>query len=201
MKQFIYLHIPHTSGRTIKRTLWNKGFLKDIICVHNAQHITENITKITPDLKLYFVLREPLNRIIGEYKHYSRNLKIIGQVNHLTKNDVKHIDLDNILDYCSMEVNRNVLCKFLLLKTDFDKPITDADYEKVEKLCQTDKVIFDKYKFPLDLPNLSSLIGSEIKPIVIVQNSDKNDVLLNNDICIKIKKLNEYDFKFFDKYN
>ena len=35
----IYLHIPHTSGRTIKRTLWLNNILKDIICVHNETDI------------------------------------------------------------------------------------------------------------------------------------------------------------------
>ena len=198
INKIVYLHIPHTSGRTIKRTLWLNSMLKDILPVHNAKDIKDAINNIDSNSKLYFVLREPLDRIIGEYKHYSRSLKT-KQVNHLTQNDVKDINLDNILEYCSMEVNRNVMCKFLLLKTNFLEKINDNNYKLLEQMFKgQNKPLFDNYTFPLVLPVLSDLVGSKVEPAAIMQNVEKNDILLDSDICNKLKELNKYDFLLYD---
>lgn len=190
----LYLHVPHTCGRSIRRALFIKDELKKIGWVHNSSQIkdlkTENIST------KYFVLRDPIERIIGEFKHYSKNLKSIGIVNHLNLNNLlrenEKFDTTSILDYCSLEVNRNVYCKFLLLRDDFNVPISEKDFDSI---IQNNNFKFDVYSFPLKLPVLSSLLGFEINPHVIVNNSNKNDTINKIDA---IKKLKEYDLRLYN---
>jgi len=63
--------------------------------VHNVTDIKSHYHKMDTNSTLYFILREPLERIIGEYKHYSNNLQTIGQVNHLTMTDLKKDNPNN----------------------------------------------------------------------------------------------------------
>lgn len=193
----IYLHIPHTCGRSIKRSFFIKDELKNIVWIHNSSQITQ--MKRNNDEILYFVLRNPIERVIGEFKHYSRNLKSIGIVNHLDLNNILEknptFNMESILDYCSLEVNRNVCCKFLLLRKDFNIPITENDYSAI----LNSNFKFDVYSFPLKLPVLSSLLGFEISPHIVVNNVDKNDISKNK--IEMIKKLNEYDLCLYNYLN
>lgn len=199
-KKLVYLHIPHTCGRSIKRTLWEKSILKDMIVIHNGDQMIQNLNNM---YDIYFVLREPLERIIGEYKHYSVNLKTLGMVNHL---EIKNImtqqptfDLNNILDYCNLEVNKNVYCKFLLFRKDFNKPVTIDEFNKVKELFTGDnKPIFDIYTFPLELPILSGKIGQKVEPKLVIKNSVKDDLINNKIVCQKIQEWNSYDFLLYD---
>lgn len=75
------------------------------------------------------------------------------------------------------------MCKFILLKTDFSIPLTDSDYKSIE----FDRIVFDRYIFPIELPELSKLVGKDIKPSGIIPSSNKDDILLNSNICNKIK--------------
>ena len=206
--KLVYLHVPHTCGRLIKRDLWGKNLLKNVVCVHNQNDIIKQCSFVElVDLKdtcknpyqLYFVLREPLERIIGEYKHYSKTLTYDMEVNHLEPNDVKHIDLNNILDYYSLEVNRNTYCKFILLKTNFNQPINDNDYQNIIKIIDSGKIKYDMYSFPLSsLPILSDIVGKDILPVSTFSNVKKNEILSNNDICNKLRKINIYDFMLYE---
>lgn len=192
----VYLHIPHTCGRSIKRALFVKDELKKIAWVHNSSQI-QNIPNNNETL--YFVLRNPIERIIGEFKHYSKNLLSIGVVNHLELSQIinnnKKFDAKNIIDYCTLEVNRNVCCKFILLRCDFNIPVSEKDYST---LLSSD-FKFDLYSFPLKLPVLSKLLGFEIAPHIVVNNINKNDVK-KDDIDI-IAKLNEYDIRLYNYLN
>ena len=196
--KIIYLHVPHTCGRMIKRDLWNKKLLKNIICVHNQNDIINCYSTESYDL-IYFVLREPLDRIIGEYKHYSKALMNDMKINHLEPQDVKNIDLNNILEYCSLETNKNVYCKFLLLKKNFNVPINDIDYKNIIKLVEENRVKYDKYTFPLEnLPVLSNIVSQNILPVSIFPNVKKCDISLDKYICDRLKYMNNYDFMLYD---
>ena len=128
----------------------------------------------------------------------------MGMVNHLNLYDLKHdnpaFNPTNILDYISLEVNRNVLCKFLLLRTDFNKPITNEEYDAIIEMFQgSNKPVYDIYKYPLNtLPVLSKLVGVDITPLGFRTNCKKDDILVKNVICNKIKQLNKYDFDLFN---
>lgn len=193
----IYLHVPHTCGRSIKRSLFNKDELKKITWIHNSDQIQN--TNVTNNDILYCVLRNPIERVIGEFKHYSRNLKSIGVVNHLDLNHLlkqnNNFDVNNILDYCSLEVNRNVCCKFILLRTDFNIPINEKEFNTLLN-CNFK---FDVYSFPLKLPILSSLLGFEIEPHVIVNNIDKSEITIEE--LDTIRSLNHYDVRLYNIKN
>ena len=194
----VYLHIPHTCGRSVKRALFVKDEIKKITWVHNSSQI-QNISNLEEEKILYLVLRNPIERIIGEFKHYSRNLLSIGIVNHLELSHIlknnKKFDAKNIIDYCSLEVNRNVCCKFLLLRCDFNVPVSESDYD----ILLNTEFKFDVYSFPLKLPILSDLLGFEIAPHVVVDNVNKNDV--SEQEKVKIIKLNEYDIRLYNYLN
>lgn len=180
----IFLHVPHTGGRCIGKYLWNNNlkYLK----LHNADDIKNN--KNIEGVK-YFVLRDPVERSYREYIHYSRNLERIGQVNHLTLSNFKNLDYKNPYDYLSLEVNRNVYCKFLLLREDFNIPITEKDYSNIN----VNDYKFDMFSDLPYLPTLSDLISSNVN----LDNKYKSNIIFCEDIKNFIIKNNEYDIRLF----
>jgi hypothetical protein len=164
-----HLHIPHTGGRVLNGYLWRNPqilaynseddktqVIIQYFKIHNAndihKHKSINNDDNTKILK-YFVLRDPIIRAYKEYAHYNRNLKNIGRVNHLELSDIqkrcqaegKEYHLDSLDDYFMLEVNRNVLCKFLLGRTDFSIPITDSDCQLCMNLLLNEKYIYDLF--------------------------------------------------------
>ena len=201
MSKLVFLHVPHTGGRVI-RTALNQ--ITDIIWVHNYNHIKENLEEIEKTNQTYFVLRNPLERIIGEYIHYSKFLvSFSGRVNHLQVREIikkdPNFDWTSIISYCQLEANINQYCKFLLCRTDFDIPISSDDFDTIINLFESkNKPLFDVYKFPLELPILNELLGINIE-LNLVPNSNKNKYIHDTIICDKIRELNKYDFLLYNK--
>ena len=205
----IFLHIPHTAGRSIKRILFSEGFLMDSAPIKvQVVHNSEQMKKLKNDrgiIKKYFVLRPTVERLIGQTIHYSRNLKSIGQVNHLILNDLKkkfpHYDLDNPFQFINLPSNQNVYCKFLLGFTNFNKIVTDNDFEKVKAMFKSNNPpIWDYYTKPIKTPNLEKLLSITIEPICFQQSSKESlDNLFKNQLLVnEIEKLNTYDIKLYN---
>lgn len=165
----LILHVPHTSGRSLRRYLWTNRLLgDDLKLVHNGKQI-EPIVGIDWDI-VYFILRDPILRLYKQYHHYSRNLQQIGRVNHLDMSEIiktnPNYDLNSFEDFFQLEQNRNLYCKFLLLRTDFTEPITTTDWNKIQEEIKTEKYRCDM--FGSELRTLSQILDRDIDRTNIV---------------------------------
>lgn len=203
MREFVFLHIPHTSGRLLRKYMWYKGYLTgngSIRChiVHNSEQMVDN------DLPRYFILRDPVERIIAEYIHYSRRLLDIGVVNYLDlaniHQDYPKFDPSNIQDYISLEETRNLYCKFLLGRKDFGIAISDTDFELLSKGA----FIYDVYQKPMNYSSLQEFLHEKID-VSIVEKIYRYPLTLNKEeraelACHSesIRACNEYDIKLYE---
>ena len=116
----------------------------------------------------------------------------IGIVNHLKLSELKRNDSDfdhtNPFDYLDLEVNKNVYCKFLLFRTDFNIPISDEEYQKID----LDDFHYDLFSNLPELPTLSDLIGIKITLPTFVTKEYKipenirEFIIMNNQYDIKL---------------
>lgn len=147
----VFLHVPHTGGRSLNRALWRAG--KSLTRLHNPEQIEEYLSSSRlssfpgKDPLRYFILRSPLKRSKEEYLHYTRRLQEIGVVNHLDLAQIrkKRPKFNPERDYYSLEENRNLYCKFILLRKDFSLPLTEEDFSQIEKLFQEGKLVYDLF--------------------------------------------------------
>lgn len=146
---FNYLHIPHTGGRVLRATLHQH--LISYNYIHNPTQMLENYDCKYPD---YFVLREPVERCLAEYTHYSRNLKNISYVNYLSIHDFNTQDI-SIETYYSIEKTCNLTCKFLLHRTDFNIPVTETEFNQILQ----QNLIYDTFSKSIQYTNLFKLIN------------------------------------------
>jgi hypothetical protein len=148
----LFLHIPHTCGRLIHSILdFNKI---DFHRIHNDKDYT---TKSFDSV--YTILRDPLERCIAEYYHYSSRYKqmhdIQLQVNNLNLTKESY---DSIEQYYQNENRCNLACKYLLQK-DLDSKITDDDYNRILLL----DFHYDLYDSDLNPTVLSELVNIDMK--------------------------------------
>lgn len=137
----VHLHVPHTGGRYLKHQVWNQSIpLKSI----------HQVESLNPDDQRYLVLRDPIVRAWAEFIHYSAAYDRVGRVNHLSKEELG-LDLSTYSQYFSLEINRNVYCKFILGTTE---PITEQSFQNVLN-C---KLAFDRFSDSLSLPVLAKLL-------------------------------------------
>lgn len=169
----VHLHIPHTGGRCLGRYAFKcYQQLKDknitYTRLHNARNIADYLHVIdstTDNTVFYFVLRDTTERLYKEFLHYSSRLQTVGMVNHLDLSDIQKrypdFNVTSFSDYCRLEVNRNAYCKFLLLRTDFNIPITDTDYQQVLDLLKRGNFKYDVFDKPLVLHEFANLLDVE----------------------------------------
>lgn len=217
-----FFHVPHTGGRALGRYLWSNhsGQYKKL---HNSEDIRECTAAVesgvekTETIIKYFILRDPIERGYKEFLHYSNNLTQIGQVNHLNLENLKqtnpNFDHTDPVAYFSLEVNRNVYCKFLLERTDFSQPVTDRDLHIIlNKFLPSSSTTTDKsdQEFYYDLftdlqtgsmPVLEKILGTTITLPTPRQlhNKQPNEerVKVPDDIRKTIVERNIYDVQLF----
>jgi len=208
----LYLHIPHTGGRVLRIYLWANGYIDTKVrYVHGTPGITRML-KNGEENSIYFVLRNPVERIIGEFLHYSDLLKKHGMVGHLWlhKIEEKFPDFDptDPYQYIKVESGHNLCCKYLLLRTDFNLPITDDDFSSLKEKLNDMK--FDLYETPLTHPVLAEMLNIDknilieglentpIQSLVIPDKKYKESLLSNLYLINKIEEYNTYDIKLFN---
>ena len=192
----IFLHIPHTSGRVLKEFI-EKNRMK-IEYVHNFYGLKAIRNKEYDTI--YTIIRNPLDRAISEYLHYSRLLMNQGYVNHLALVKIRRerpfFNPAVPQDYFDLEENKNVMCKFLLRKTDFTKPVDNDDFKNVTTLINSGNIKYDTYsKINYKLPVFSKIIDWNVDTLKVAM-----DELLSNykETSSVVKKQLSYDFKLFD---
>ena len=190
-----FLHVPHTGGRGLGRFLWTKEipYLKihnniDFINAHKKD-------KSKPENK-YFILREPIERGYKEFLHYSTRLDSVEMVNHLNIKDIlkknPNFDHHNPRHYFSLEVNRNVLCKFLLEREDFSIPICQQEYDSIN----INSFIFDLFT---DLPHLPKLREALNVEIIVPNNGVSQKKEIYEEIKQIISENNKFDIMLYSK--
>mgnify|MGYP003640684395 CR=1 FL=1 len=185
----IFLHIPHTGGRNLGRWLWDKQISYKRL--HNSNDLKE--CEINEKDILYFIIRNPVERCYKEFLHYSERLDIVGVVNHLTKDLFKNKDYKDYKDYFSLEINCNVYCKFILLRCDFDKPITEDEFENMN----IQRLKYDFFENLNKLPKLSEILKQEIN---LATPKYKNDITIPDEIKKFIIEKNKYDIMFLKTF-
>jgi len=200
LMKLLFLHVPHTGGRVLKRILSKLPKDIDYVSSHNGEHFGEINT--TGYLQ-YFILRPTLDRVIGQCLHYSRNLNQIGIVNYLRVESLpENYNIDNPCHFVNLEENRNLYCKFLLNRENFKIPITDTDYVQVLALFKGDNPpIWDMYSYPNTLTNLEKLLKHKIECRKFVQTSkSRHDRLFSYRAFInEIKQCNKYDIMLYNE--
>jgi len=189
-RKIVFLHVPHTGGRMIGRFMWSHNL--NYVKLHNNNDISlylDDDNDYKNGIEKYFVVRDPIERAYKEFLHYSRNLDRIGMVNHLSISDFTNLDHNNPYDYLGMEVNKNVYCKFLLMREDFSVPVTDQEFNKMD----LDDFKYDLFEDIPTLPTLSGLINMNID----VPKLTKTDVEIPQNVKTFIEKNNEYDIMLF----
>ena len=186
------------------RGLLDDGHDIKVHFIHNPQEMI-NLKLSKPVEKKYFILRPTIERIVGQFVHYSRNLKNIGRVNHLVLDDLREespgFNPDDPYQFIRLKSNQNVYCKFLLGRTDFNQPITNEDFEKVKAMFTSDnKPIWDLYSKPIEVLNLEKLLGIGIVPEAFRQSPEEehNKLLNNKGLIEEIEKLNSFDIKLYE---
>ena len=212
---FIFLHIPHTSGRCLRNVLKNlerNGIFRSL---HNEKFISKyNDAWGKHKQMMYFILREPIGRTIGEFTHYSNHIKKFGWVNHLNKDIVSEVkddtDLADPFEYVKLENNKNLYCKFILLREDFSEPVSKADYEKVLEILEQGLCFYDI--FSSRLTNLESILERPINMKMKMTNDKKEGTkgIYESDVKIKsslmgneelislIQEENKFDLMLFE---
>jgi hypothetical protein len=209
-ESLIYLHIPHTAGRVIRRFLWQNDLLKDIQHTHNGEQTAEILSKSSNWDKAtkYFVKRPVVERMIGQFLHYGARLANTGRVNDLYLNKIKEnqpdFDANDPVQFVSLEENRNHYCKFILGFTDFSKPMADADFERV--LAMKSTLHWDEFQTPAKVPVFEKLLNQKIDlttvnhpSMTFMHQTEKRNVLLaDKELAALIEKNNLYDNKLFN---
>lgn len=186
----LFLHIPHTCGRLLNRIFINK--IKNYHRIHNEKDYTDKLYQY-----IYVILRNPIDRCIAEYYHYSnrfKNQKI--QVNNM---NLSMTSYNSLCSYYTNECTNNLVCKYILQKP-LNEKITLNDYELIIKK----KIIFDIYTADLKLVNLDNIlpdISNELKNEKYGKylKNEKNINVTDNDIKI-LKEKNIFDIMLYEYY-
>lgn len=176
----VFAHIPHTGGRYLKRVLWLQGI--EMLSYHQA-------ASIIPAGTYYFVLREPVERAYAEYCHYSDTYKRNGIVNHLDR-DVLQLDLDSIEQYFGLELNCNVMCKFLLGIT---RQVTEADYQQILSM----PLVYDMFTDNIQYTALTALLGVDAA-IFNASARYTNKLTISPEIYQQVAQYHSYDLRLYE---
>jgi hypothetical protein len=211
----IYLHVPHTAGRVIKKYLYKRGFLAktknlNIFFVDNPKDFFALKEKLD-NIIIYTIIRSPIDRLIEQFIYYSKNfknLKNLKNVEHMNKNictDLKKklgsFNSTSLHNFIRFPENQNIFCKFLLGRQNLKRPICENDYKKIKILLKkSDKIIWDLYKKPVKVPQLEKLLNIPIIPEAFLDCSiDKHAILFKDtNLKSKIINLNKYDIKLYN---
>jgi hypothetical protein len=154
--------------------------------------------------KLYFILRDPYERFVAEFLHYSNRLDAVGQVNHLKKEEIS-IDYKDPFQYAGMEVNRNVMCKFLSRSLDFSATFPSGNVEKLVNIVKSGKAVFDVFSRPMKYAVFAEAIDSAIPELPTLPQQyaysyeGQREVMLKNDLLREHhRKLNASDYALYD---
>lgn len=210
----MYAHIPHTGGREIRRCLKNLHVTNKYRYVHNAENIKQYLRYHKKCSPVYFILRNPSKRLVGEYCHYSELLSNVNYVNHLNlfkiRDKNKTFEPRDPLHYFDLEVNRNVMCKYVLKRTDFNIPINENDYNEIIKLYIDGKLLYDTFNSTrLNLINLSKTLNVDLEQLNKQINKRdtikygkhdkyKNELVSNIVLIEHLTKLNKYDYMVYN---
>jgi len=162
----VFAHVPHTAGRAAKRYLWIH-YPQKHISIHTPEDI-DQLTIAAHAYLRYFVLRDPVHRIIAEYLHYSVTLSdpTGGRIGYLSLDDARKqlpsFNPSNLLDYVRLPITNDVCCKLLLLRTDWNKPISAEEYQTLLRLVSLGIVKHDPYVVPMRYTQLATLFSVDV---------------------------------------
>jgi len=152
--------------------------------------------------------------MISEFVHYSNNLINMGMVNHLTSREILHqfpnFNLSDPYDYFSLEVNRNVMCKFLLLKKNFNETINEIEFIELKNKIEKGEIVYDIFNNEkINYTVLKKLIKiedlNELKDKYYRKNIKqvelKNKLLQNKQLRNFLEAENKYDCDLFKQFN
>jgi hypothetical protein len=156
--------------------------------------------------RLYFILRDPYERFVAEFLHYSNRLDIVGQVNHLKREEIT-VDYKDPFQYTAMEVNRNVMCKFLSRSLDFSATFPSENVESLVNLVKSGNAVFDVFSRPMKYAVFAKAIGTAIPELPTLPQQyaysydGQREVMLKNDLLREHhRKLNASDYALYNEF-
>lgn len=136
----LFIHIPKNGGTSIENfmlrncdrmDLWMRSNKKDFCFFHSEQHCTYKelikTKKLKPELKIFSVIRHPVNRVISEYNWLDKTKK--GRYNNfdvfldnfLNKNNFITFDNHNLSNFDYLSNDDDEICEDIKIFKFFDK--------------------------------------------------------------------------------
>ena len=205
VKELVFLHVPHTGGRVLisefKKIKEEDPHL-NVVWPHQPRDF-HAVKRDCVGVQQYFILRPTIDRLLGQFIHYTKRLQLVGIANHLRIGSLpKGFQLDNPRHFFMIEENRNLYCKFLLNRKDFSKPVTFTDFKRVLAFFNSEQSpIWDVYTFPNKFTQLETFLERTVNCQKFNQSSgEKREGLKNNkDLIRLIELLNKHDIVLYEK--
>lgn len=178
----VLLHIPRTAMRPVHNVVSNEGIHHFLVRSPQDFHTVQKLTMNNEDVRYYFILRDPIERVMREYFKEDR------------KCSIKEYFVDQSL--------HNVMCKFLLCSTD---PVTDESFKRVVDIVKSGKVKYDVFYPEKTLyTTFKELTGIDMYSHPVASEyklTKQKSIFTPQEMHFMIKELNEYDIKLFELLN
>lgn len=178
----VLLHIPRTAMRPVYNVVSNENIHHFLVKTPRDFHTVQKQTLNNENARFYFILRDPIERVMREYFSVNRNC--------------------SINEYLVDESLHNVTCKFILCSSE---PITDEFFEKVVDIVKSDKVKYDIFYPEKTLyTSFKELTGIDMYSYPISNEyklTKQKSIYTPHETDFMIKELNKYDMKLFELFN
>lgn len=198
--KILFIHIPKNGGTSVetffqrsgdRMDLWMKKNKKDFCFFHSEQHCTYKeilkTKKLNSDLKIFSIIRHPIDRVISEYnwldklkKNRNKNFDIFLD-NFLNKENFRYFDNHNLSNFDYLSDDNGEICddikifkffdnegisNFLNLNKNFDLH-TNISPKKIKEITTEQKErILDFYKDDLHC------FDFDINSPILIKNKD-----------------------------
>lgn len=182
----ILLGLPRTCMKIVQNVVSNQGIRnylvrsdRDFYDAHRQMYINDD-----GNIKIYFILRDPVERIIREYMNQNQN---------------RPQNESSLAEYLVDKRRHNKMCKFILCS---EEDITDDIFKRVIERIDNGTVQFDIFSSDkTDFKTLKAITGIDMYDFPITNEyklTKCKRMHLPRETNFMIKELNSYDVKLYE---